>query len=137
VAILGARKIVAETTARQPSIEEALTFAYEFDFGAVDVRIAPTQIRSEIEALLRRLTSAKPRTIVEIGTDRGGTLFLLATAAADDARLVSVDLPEGPFGGGYKRRRRKLYHAFARKGQRIELLRRDSHDAETVRAVDG
>jgi len=50
VAILGARKIVAETTARQPSIEEALTFAYEFDFGAFDVRIAPTQIRSEIEA---------------------------------------------------------------------------------------
>ena len=36
---------------------------------------------------------------------------------------------------GGTRRRAKLYLGFAREGQRIELLRRDSHDAETVRRV--
>ena len=49
--------------------------------------------------------------------------------------LRRLILPEGEFGGGYTRKRRKLYRAFARRGQRIELLRRDSHDLETVRLV--
>jgi predicted O-methyltransferase YrrM len=46
--------------------------------------------------------------------------------------LVSVDLPDGEFGGGYPQWRVPLYRAFARGSQRVELLRADSH-AETTR----
>jgi Methyltransferase domain len=40
-------------------------------------------------------------------------------------------LPGGPFGGGYMEPRERLYRSFAGEGQRIELLRADSHAPET------
>jgi len=135
VAVRGARRAVRRVVRRRPSIEEALEFAYGFEFGGFDAVIRPTQIPSEIESLLRYVQPLRPRTVLEIGTDRGGTLFLFATVAGDDAVLVSVDLPLGPFGGGYAKLRSGLYRAFARRGQHIELLRQDSHDPRTVEAV--
>ena len=136
VAVRGACSAVTGVVGRRPSIEDALEFAYGFEFGGFDTSILPTQMPSEIESLLRYLQPLRPRTVLEIGTDRGGTFFLFATVAEDDALLVSVDLPLGPFGGGYAKRRGKLYRAFAGRGQRIELLRQDSHDGRTVEAVE-
>jgi cephalosporin hydroxylase len=136
VAVREARRAVRGVVRRRPSIEDALRFAYSFESGGFDTVIRPTQIPSEIESLLRYLEPRRSRTVLEIGTDRGGTLFLFATVAEDDALLVSVDLPLGPFGGGYAKRRGRLYRAFARRGQRIELLRQDSHAASTVEAVE-
>ncbi len=83
---------------------------------------------AEIAAFLSRMAALRPRVVVEIGTASGGTLFLLARAAAPDALLVSLDLPGGSFGGGYQAWRKPLYRSFARDGQRIVLLRGDSHD---------
>ena len=135
IAIIGARNTVKAFVAERPSVEDAMAFAYGFQLAGFEAGIQPSQIPSEIEALLRRLDAARPRAVLEIGTGRGGTLFLLASTATDDALFVSIDLPEGAFGGGYRVRRGKLYRAFARRGQRIALLRRDSHDLETVRLV--
>jgi len=136
VAVLGARRAVKGVVRGRPSIDDAMVFAYAFELGGFDTRIRPMQIPSEIESLLQQVQPLRLRTALEIGTDRGGTLLLFATVAADDALLVSVDLPSGPFGGGYAKRRSKLYRAFARRGQRIELLRQDSHDFRTVEAVE-
>ena len=115
------------------SIDEALDLAYGFSFCGIV--FAPWQERSEIRGLLEAVAALHPRTIVEIGTSNGGTLFLFARVAAPDAVLVSVDLPHGEFGGGYPTWRGHLYRAFASRGQRIELLRADSHRSETVDAV--
>lgn len=85
------------------------------------------QKEAEILALLRRLQPLAPRRILEIGTAAGGTLLLLSRVAAADALLVSIDMPEGGFGGGYNLLRSGLYRSFARRGQRIVLIRGDSH----------
>jgi predicted O-methyltransferase YrrM len=74
----------------------------------------------------------KPAVIVEIGTAAGGNLFLFTRVAAEDALIVSIDLPAGRFGGGYPRWRIPLYRAFARPNQNVHLLRSDSHAQETV-----
>jgi predicted O-methyltransferase YrrM len=119
---------------KRPTIDEALDFAYSFRFAGFG--IAPTQVRAEISELLRWLaTSEAPRRILEIGTSMGGTLFLLATSAADDARLLSIDLPQGQFGGSYNPRKDRLYRGFARRGQQIELLLGDSHEDSTRERV--
>lgn len=81
----------------------------------------------EIAAFLERAAALRPKVVVEIGTASGGTLFLLTRVAAPDALLVSLDLPGGAFGGGYQAWRKPLYRSFARPGQRIVLLRGDSH----------
>ena len=85
------------------------------------------QKKAEILALLERLKPLAPRRILEIGTAAGGTLLLLSRIAAADALLVSIDMPEGVFGGGYNVLRSGLYRSFARQGQRIVLIRGDSH----------
>jgi predicted O-methyltransferase YrrM len=97
--------------------------------------ISPIQNRQEILTLLRILEQAKPRRILEIGTASGGTLFLLTRVAAADAQVMSIDLPGGPGGGGYPSWKIPLYQEFALPGQRLELIRDDSHDPALVSRV--
>jgi len=97
--------------------------------------IRPTQNRDEILELLEILEPLRPRTILEIGTASGGTLFLLSRVAAPDAVLVSIDLPGGEFGGGYGRWRTPLYRSFARGDQRLFLIRADSHHVKTLQRL--
>jgi cephalosporin hydroxylase len=89
------------------------------------------QVRSEIIELGKILTAFQPRSVLEIGTNYGGTLLLWCTVSAPDAKIISVDLPRGPFGGGYPRRKMPLFRAFTRGGQQLYLLRGDSHSVET------
>ena len=70
---------------------------------------------------------------MEIGTANGGALFCFARLAPRDATLISIDLPEGKFGGGYPAEKIPFYEAFARPGQSLSLLREDSHDPETLK----
>lgn len=91
----------------------------------------------EILRLYRRVIDMRPRRVVEIGTARGGTLYLWAQAAAADARIVSVDLPGGPFGGGYRPCREPFYHAFVAAGQALTLIRDDAHNPPVRDRVAG
>lgn len=93
-------------------------------------KIEPRQNPLEIERLYQRVCELSPRSILEIGTARGGTLYLWMQAATDDAVVVSVDLPGGDFGGAYPECRAPFYQAFARPSQQLHLLRCDSHAPE-------
>ena len=97
--------------------------------------IRPLQSRMEIEGLLGEVARLRPSTVVEIGTASGGTLFMLTRVSSADATIVSIDLPGGAFGGGYPAWRAPLYRSFAKPGQRVHLLRRDSHDPATLEAL--
>ncbi len=95
----------------------------------------PRQNPEEIETLYRRVTALKPRRVLEIGTARGGTLYLWTQAAALDATLISLDLPGGAFGGAYPAWRIPFYMAFAREKQTMHLLQEDSHQPQTCHKV--
>ncbi|MEM1990703.1 MAG: hypothetical protein QW782_08765 [Candidatus Bathyarchaeia archaeon] len=92
--------------------------------------ISPIQINEEIAQLLNLLAELKPKTLLEIGTANGGTLFLFCQVAEPDATIISIDLPGGPFGGGYPEWRIPLYKSFAKERQRIHLIRGNSHGLE-------
>jgi len=87
--------------------------------------------------LLRILVRHKPQTILEIGTAEGCTLFLFTRVASSDARIISIDLPGGRFGGGYPEWRIPLYESFAIHNQRLCLIRGDSHAHPTLKMVKG
>jgi predicted O-methyltransferase YrrM len=97
--------------------------------------IEPRQNASEIESLYKYICELSPKNILEIGTARGGTLYLWTQAAKDDAIIVSVDLPGGNFGGAYPTCRIPFYQAFAKPSQNLHLLRCDSHSHKTLETV--
>jgi predicted O-methyltransferase YrrM len=114
-------------------IEESLDFAFRFSIG--EVTIAPAQIRSEIASLLGMLIADRPQRILEIGTARGGTLFLLSRVAQSNAVLASIDLPGGEFGGTYRTESILLLKALALEGQTLRLIHADSHEPTTFHAI--
>lgn len=107
--------------------------ADQIAWGALEQRAL--QKAGELAGLIRLLRRRKLRTIVEIGTARGGTLYAWCELAEPDAVLVSIDLPGGPFGGGYAESEIPRLHSLAKPGQTLHLLRRDSHVLSTQSEV--
>lgn len=99
--------------------------------------LKPYQHAEEIFALYERVLEQRPRRVLEIGTARGGTLYLWSQASADDAVIASIDLPGGKFGGGYRACRIPLYQAFARPGQSLHLVRQSSRDPALPASITG
>ena len=119
------------------SIEEHVDLAFNifnvFPFKLWSIR--PSQVKEEITELLSFLAKHKPKFILEIGTARGGTLFLFASVSSPDAVIISIDLPGGRFGGGYPEWRKTLYESFAIHKQKIHLVHEDSHAPATLNVI--
>lgn len=107
---------------------DAVDAAFGVRVGSLAIR--PTQIREEAVEFVTRIRAAGPRRVLEIGTDNGGTLYLLAWASAPDACILSVDVR------AYGRLRRWLYASFGRRGQSVDTHTGDSHSAQTRTAVE-
>ena len=94
-----------------------------------------TQEREEIQSLWMLIRALRPTTVVEIGVDEGGTLFIWTRASAPDAQLIGIDMrPSGRLGrwSPFQLARR----SFAQGHQRLHLLlARDSHAESTLEAV--
>lgn len=90
------------------------------------------QVPEELVQLLDDVKKLSPQAVVEIGTHRGGTLYLWARLARPDAALISIDLPGGKFGGGYSPFRVPIYRRFAQPAQKLHLVRANSHSASTL-----
>ncbi len=116
---------------KKPAFENAENLV---DFGntAYHGLFRPYQVRWEILSLLKIVRELQPRTVLEIGTARGGTLLFWTRSIPEDAHLISIDLPAGNFGDGYVTWRGPVYRSLAMGHQRIELLRGDSHSASTL-----
>jgi cephalosporin hydroxylase len=97
-------------------------------FRAWGLGIPAHQVTSEVEPFLAMIARERPRTVVEIGSAEGGSLFLWSRAASESATIVSIDHPAGRWGGGRPIQRLPLHRSLARKDQRLKLFRRDSHD---------
>lgn len=123
---------VARRRARRVPASAGADVVVGFLFSDPAVGIQPWQYPEELLSLARLVEGRRPRTVLEIGTADGGTLFAHTRLAHDEALIVSIDLPRGAFGGGYPRWRIPLYESFAGPGQRLELLRADSHAPSTA-----
>src|SRR4051794_35035845 len=120
---------------RVRSLPAALDFVHALEFARSSIGI--TQQTEEIRWLYDIVRELEPRTVVEIGLDEGGSLFLWTRAAAPDALLVSLDTrPSGrlkrfsPF--------QLVRRGFARDEQRVDLLLGvDSHEQSTLERLTG
>ncbi len=118
---------------RFSNIDDAINFSYSFNY--LEVSIKPYQIKEELSKLLQVLDKVKPKILVEIGTATGGTLFLFTRITDPEAIIISIDLPEGPYGKGYSEWKINLYKSFIRDNQRIYFIRANSHEPNTLKKI--
>ncbi|MEM2196980.1 MAG: class I SAM-dependent methyltransferase [Sulfolobales archaeon] len=131
-------------------ISEAVNFAFSYRsklfrvFKVIPYKpeyapftIIPAQIPYEILAFLKILTKLRPQRILEIGTERGGTLFLWTYVAAKNATIISIDISPGCFlfGYSYPYWKEDLYRSFSFFNQKIYPIRGFSQQPSTLRKV--
>ena len=94
-----------------------------------------SQKKTEIIKLAKIVKDLHPRIIVEIGTRKGGTLFMWSRISRAH-KIISIDLPMGPFGEGYPIQKQKLYKYFTfDKSTEMHLIQYDSHSEITINKV--
>jgi cephalosporin hydroxylase len=86
---LWAQRRLAEYKSRTRTLEETVDWAMHFGGGG-HMTVRTLQIPSEITRLARVVSELEPKTILEIGTARGGTLLIWASLASE--RVISCDL---------------------------------------------
>jgi len=115
-------KKVAEVSIDQGLVEKAMML------GAI-------QKPSELHDLIQFIKDKPLRKIVEIGTARGGVLYALCQLADSNATIVSIDLPNGPFGVGLVVTDDDTFKTFAKDRQELHFLQKDSHRESTKKEL--
>lgn len=110
-------------------LDEVVDWALNFGGGGGLYRVKTLQKRSEILELATMVKQLNPSIILEIGTERGGTLFIWAAIASTMAISCDIQTME---------RQRELFSKFPPKHSACEvvLITGDSHSQRLVQSVD-
>ena len=122
------------------SIEDYITLSMYYQFTPVKgllfkLILKTMQMKTEITKFIKLIARFQPKLVLEIGTARGGTLFLLSKFSNKDAHIISIDLPGGKYGGGYPYPLRVFYKSFISNNQTITLIRKNSHLTSTFQKL--
>jgi cephalosporin hydroxylase len=101
------------------------------------IRRGAIQKPGELRQLVQFVQSReKAKTVLEVGTARGGTLWMWCQLADPHAFVISVDLPGGAFGGGYDVEDVPRLMKSTIEQQKLQLFRGDSHDPNMLKACE-
>jgi predicted O-methyltransferase YrrM len=114
---------------RDPSPQELVRLAMECP------AIAPLQRKAEFLELAELVKQHGCRHVLEIGTYRGGTLFVFSRLAESDATVISVDYHFTLLGRLCRIAQVPFFRKFVRRGQNLFLLRRNSHLPATLEEI--
>lgn len=88
-------------------------------------RIGLVHEPEDLPELLRTVRRLAPRRVLDIGTTYGGSLFLWTRLAADDAVLISVDLPPWELDDPGEEEKVTQLRRFRRVHQSVHVLRKE------------
>lgn len=126
--ILTYRQLSKELQALQDLRAHTQDLGCLVDYLCMPGTFAACQKKNEILGLLSLLRSRPPRRICEIGSARGGALFLFSQIAAADAAILSVDI-------AYNRPRCWAHRRLGHESQKITCMGADSHSSRTLAEV--
>lgn len=90
------------------------------------------QLPEEFIPTMEIVHRLEPKTVLEIGTAWGGSLFCWAQIAHPNAHLISLDLPGGLDGGGYLPEHAEHFRQFLFPEQELTCLLTDSTKPKAV-----
>lgn len=123
-----AKTELRELAVELPTTEMMLSLAYLWRGRGFYESLRLKQNMLELLGLVNAVKRPPLKRVCEIGTFRGGTLFVWCRIADPSASVYSIDLPGGEFGGGYNERSLPLFQSFCQPGQTLTCLRGSSHD---------
>jgi predicted O-methyltransferase YrrM len=119
-----------QLTTELPTPEMMMAVPYVFQGKGFYRTLDLKQNMLELLGLVNVLRGRELERVCEIGTFRGGTLYIWCQLASPSAQIISVDLPGGQFGGGYTERSLPFFQSFRKTGQKLDCIRGSSHDEE-------
>ncbi len=122
---------VKEFKTKPANTEKTIDYIFNFKGEGYYKSLDLKQNASEIISFSNFLKTHNLNYVCEIGTNKGGSLFIWCQSAADDAKLFSIDLPGGKFGGGYDKRNIPFFESFCKKNQSLTCLRMNSQEENT------
>ncbi len=117
-------------------IQKQTTPAELVDIALGCPAIQPQQHSSEFVELAKLVKEQKCKYLLEIGTYRGGTLFVFSQLAENNATVISIDYSTTFLGIFYRAGQWPFFRKLIRKGQSLFLLRKDSHKPETLTSIE-
>ena len=95
-------------------------------------RISLNQFKEEFRSFTEYIKSKQPKIVVEIGTKKGGSLFMWARYLRPQ-HLISIDLPGGIHGGGFPKQKIPFLKYFLSdvKDSKVSIILGDSHEKKT------
>lgn len=102
---------------------------------ALDAPFRAQQKWTELAFLLSIVNDRKPKKILEVGVYKGGTLKAWTHVADENAQIIGLDLPGGPYGGGFTEEELPTIESLAQGNQTIKLIAADSHSKKTVKQI--
>lgn len=98
-------------------------------------KIRLAQEHTELKNLSESVIKHNPKVIVEIGTWNGGTFFVWCRIFPKADNIISIDLPDGQYGGGYDIKRIKFFREFVRDRSNtvLDFIRGDSKSPESIK----
>lgn len=111
--------------------KRSITETKNIDLTQKAMLLGAIQKPIELKGLFDMLKNLDLKTVVEIGTARGGIFYALCQLSNPNAKLISVDLPGGAFGGGYSQEDVSRFKTFGKPSQHLHFLRKDSHKQTT------
>jgi predicted O-methyltransferase YrrM len=117
------------------NIPESASPAEVVDISLSCPAIQSQQIRSEFLELANLVKKQNCKYVMEIGTFRGGTLFVFSQLAAPGATMISLDFHMSFFGKVYGALQRPLLRKFVRNGKSLYMVRENSHLPQTLDTI--
>ena len=122
------------------TIQDYISLALNYQYSLIKalppmIVITTLQRKREITEFCKMIRHVKAKTILEIGTANGGTLFLLTRFSDKHSLVITMDLPESLFFRGFDFKIRRFYKSFASNHQKVELINGDSHELSTLKKL--
>lgn len=123
------RRVLSRRMERESSLKDVLETAYHFKGYGEFATIRPRQVYDEISELAQIVQDHDPETVLEIGTDMGGTFYIWCRIL-NASDIISIDLPEAA--SGFTRQK---FLKEIRTPAELSFIRQNAHSNRTVEAV--